>query len=60
MDYKDARIQALEAEVKRLNEIIKDLNSMGVRLTTPEDDKSYVNDPVFSKPVSEVFNRFES
>lgn len=60
MDYKDARIQALEAEVKRLNEVINDLNSMGVRLTTSADVKKYVNDPVFSKPVSEVFNRFES
>lgn len=59
MDYKDARIQALEAEVKRLNEVINDLNSMGVRLTTSADIKKYVNDPVFIKPISEVFNRFE-
>lgn len=57
MDYKDARIQALESEVKRLNEIINDLNSMGVRLCTPAEVKKYVNDPVFSSPISETFNR---
>lgn len=57
MDYKDARIQALEAEVKRLNEVINDLNSMGVRLTTSADVKKYVNDPVFSRPLTETFKR---
>lgn len=54
MNYKDARIQALEAEVKRLNEVISNLNSFGVRLASNPNIKKHVNDPVFNKPLNQV------
>lgn len=54
MDYKEARIQALEAEVKRLKGVIKDLDSWGVRLSSNPNTKKHINDPVFDKPLNQI------
>lgn len=50
-EFQKARIEALEKEIKRLNEELRKVKKMALKLT--------LSDPIFDKPLSEIETIYE-